>query len=279
MLELGTMQKLKIQRIKEFGVYLGLDGEKESVLLPAKQVPEQAAVGDEIEVFVYKDSMDRIISTTKRPKLVKGELARLTVKDKTKIGAFLDWGLEKDLLLPFKEQTAPVRKGDACLVKLYEDKSRRLCATMKVYESLSNESPYAEGETVSGVIYRINPEIGAFVAVDEKYYGLLPAAEFYDNYRVGDVVECRVSKVRPDGKLNLSGRQLAHLQMNEDAERILTAMHEYGGYLPFGEKASPEMIKSALKMSKNAFKRALGHLLKEGKIRTGDERIELVRTE
>ena len=268
------MQVLKVQRVKDFGVYLGRDGEKESVLLPAKQVPEGTKVGDEVEVFLYRDSMDRIISTTTRPKLVKGSLARLTVKEKTKIGAFLDWGLEKDLLLPFREQTNPVRRGDRCLVGLYEDKSGRLCATMKVYDSLSCDSPYAEGDTVTGIIYRINPEIGAFVAVDEKYYGLLPASEFYDNYRVGDEVECRVSKKRPDGKLNLSGRRLAHLQISEDADRILAAMNEYGGYLPFGEKASPEQIKTSLKMSKNAFKRALGHLLKEGKIVTGDERIE-----
>ena len=275
MLELGKIQKLEVLRVKDFGVYLGIKGEEDSVLLPAKQVPEGTKAGDTIEVFLYRDSSDRPIATTVRPKLVMGELARLTVKDKTKIGAFLDWGLEKDLLLPFREQSAPVRKGDSCLVSLYEDKSGRLCATMRIYDKLSCESPYEEGDQVSGVIYRINPEVGAFVAVDEKYYGLIPAVDLYDSYRVGDTVECRVAKRRPDGKLNLAVRQVSYLQMNEDAQRILDAMKGFGGYLPFGEKASPEMIKSKLKMSKNAFKRALGHLLKEGKIETGEERITL----
>ena len=278
-LELGKFQTLEVLRIRDFGAYLGIKGSEESVLLPARQVPEGTRVGDRIDVFLYKDSSDRIISTTTRPKIVMGELARLTVKDRTKIGAFLDWGLEKDLFLPFKEQTSPVRKGDSCLVSLYEDKSGRLCATMKVYDKLSCESPYSEGDQVSGVIYRINPEVGVFVAVDEKYYGLIPAAEMYDSYRVGDIAACRVAKRRPDGKLNLSARQVAYLQMDEDAQIILAAMREYGGYLPFGEKASPEIIKSRLKMSKNAFKRALGRLLKDGKITIEEDRITLVGTE
>ena len=142
MIELGKMQTLTVLRIKDFGVYLGHEGEKESVLLPRKQVPQGTKEGDEIEVFVYKDSMDRIISTTRRPLLVMDEMAVLTVKEKTRIGAFLDWGLEKDLLLPFKEQTVPVRRGEHCLVALYLDKSKRLCATMKVYERLHSDSPY-----------------------------------------------------------------------------------------------------------------------------------------
>ena len=259
MIELGKMQTLTVLRIKDFGVYLGHEGEKESVLLPRKQVPQGTKEGDEIEVFVYKDSMDRIISTTRRPLLVMDEMAVLT---------------EKDLLLPFKEQTVPVRRGEHCLVALYLDKSKRLCATMKVYERLHSDSPYQKGDQVTGTVYRVNPEIGVFVAVDNRYFGLIPKKEIYDNYRTGDQVNARVTEVRSDGKLNLAVRDKAYLQMDTDSETILNAMESFGGYLPFGEKAEPDKIKRELKMSKNAFKRALGHLLKEGKIEIGENRIE-----
>lgn len=279
MIELGKMQTLEVVRIKDFGVYLGEKDSRESVLLPRKQVPEGTKEGDAIEVFVYKDSMDRIISTTRRPMLVIGELAVLTVKERNRIGAFLDWGLEKDLLLPFKEQTTPVRKGEKCLVALYLDKSSRLCATMKVYEHLHNDSPYQKGDQVSGTIYRINPEIGAFVAVDNRYFGLVPRKEIYDSYRPGDQLTARVTEVREDGKLNLAIREKAYIQIDADSETILRTMEDFGGFLPFGEKADPEKIKRELKMSKNAFKRALGHLLKEGRIRISDDRIDRTEAE
>ena len=144
------------------------------MLLPKKQVPEGAKIGDKVKVFIYKDSSDRLIATTGMPKLQVGETAMLEVKDVAKMGAFLDMGLEKDLLLPFKEQTHPVRKGEQCLVTLYVDKSRRLAATMRVYSHMSNQSPYKAEDWVTGTIYEINETIGAFVAVDHKYYGLIP---------------------------------------------------------------------------------------------------------
>ncbi len=266
MIELGRVQKLKVIREKEFGVYLGEEGAENGVLLPRKQVPEGTKLGDELEVFVYKDSSDRLISTVRQPKLQLNELAVLQVVDKGKIGAFLDWGLEKDLFLPFKEQTAPVDVGDRCLVTLYIDKSGRLCATMRVYEYLSAESPYKKEDHVSGIIYQINPQIGAFVAVDNQYYGMVPQKEIFDTYRVGDQVSARVVRVREDGKLDLSLREKAYIQMEMDEETILKALDEFAGVLPFGEKASPEVIKRELHMSKNAFKRALGGLLKKKKI-------------
>ena len=167
MIELGKVQELEILREKDFGVYVGENaGDEASVLLPKKQVPEGAKVGDRIQVFIYKDSSDRLIATTAAPKLQVGETAMLEVKDVAKIGAFLDMGLEKDLLLPFKEQTHPVRKGERCLVTLYVDKSRRLAATMRVYSHMSNQSPYKADDWVNGTVYEINDTIGAFVAVD-----------------------------------------------------------------------------------------------------------------
>ena len=275
MIELGKMQTLTVLRIKDFGVYLGHEGEKESVLLPRKQVPQGTKEGDEIDVFVYKDSMDRIISTTRRPLLVMDEMAVLTVKEKTRIGAFLDWGLEKDLLLPFKEQTTHVEKGDTCLVALYVDKSNRLAATMRVYDYLSCDSPYVKDSAVQGTVIEINPDYGVYVAVDDRYFGMIPKNEVFGKLQIGDTIHGRVSKVRDDHKLSISLKQKAYIQMDEDSSIIYHAIEKRGGSLPFTDKAAPEIIKAEFDMSKNAFKRAVGRLLKEGKIEIAESCIKL----
>lgn len=277
MIELGKIQTLEVQRAKDFGVYLGVHGDEEhSVLLPKKQVPEGTKVGDELTVFIYKDSEDRLIATTGTPRLQVGEVAVLPVKDVAKIGTFLDMGLEKDLLLPFKEQNHKVRQGENCLVALYIDKSKRLAATMNVYSYMSNQSPYQKDDRVTGTIYEINQELGAFVAVDNQYYGLIPRKELYGNFHEGDTVEARVVKVREDGKLDLSPREKAYMQMDTDAELVMKVIGEFDGVLPFNDKANPEVIKREFNMSKNAFKRAVGRLLKEGKVRITEKTIERV---
>ena len=165
--ELGKRRMLTVVKTVDFGIYLGTSEER--VLLPKKEVPKEIEIGDPVEVFLYKDSSDRLIATTAEPKITLGELAVLTVKDTGKIGAFLDWGLPKDLLLPFKEQTAKVKKGDEVLVALYVDKSGRLCATMKVYEKLRTDSPYKKDDHVEGIIYETSDNFGVFVAVDNCY--------------------------------------------------------------------------------------------------------------
>ncbi len=277
MIELGRIQTLEVQRIREFGVYLGEPGDQESsVLLPKKQVPEGTKVGDALEVFIYRDSEDRLIATASRPKLQVGETAVLTVKEVAKIGAFLDMGLEKDLLLPFREQNHKVRQGEECLVALYIDRSGRLAATMNVYSYMSAESPYKKDDHVSGIVYEINENLGAFVAVDNRYYGLIPQKEIYGKYQPGDRVEARVVKVRDDGKLDLSPREKAYVQMDMDASLILKVIDESDGVLPFTDKAEPAKIQREFQMSKNAFKRAVGRLLKEGKIRITEKTIERV---
>lgn len=276
MLELGKKQRLKVVKKVDFGVYLAEeDGDKKEdrVLLPAKQVPEGAGPGTELEVFLYKDSSDRLIATTREPRLTLGETALLTVAEVGRIGAFLDWGLEKDLLLPFREQTARVREKDECLVALYVDKSSRLCATMKVYHYLSTDSPYQAGDMVRGRVYEISDRFGIFVAVDDKYSGLIPHQEAQGNYHVGDVLTFRVSQVKEDGKLTLSSRQKAYLQIEEDAHMILGVIEEFGNVLPFDDKADPKVIQREFGLSKNAFKRGVGHLLKAGKIRMEDGKI------
>lgn len=276
MFELGKRQTLKMVKRVEFGAYLGeQENAEDRVLLPIRQVPEGLEHGDAIEVFLYKDSKDRLIATTSRPLLQIGEIARLKVAETGKIGAFLDWGLEKDLLLPFKEQTAKVGEGDEVLVSLYEDKSSRLCATMKIYEYLSKQTPYTIGDTVEGTVYELSDRFGAFVAVDDHYSALIPAKECFGEFHVGDRVSARVTAVKEDGKMDLSVRQKAYLQMDADVEAVLKVMESYGGKLPFNDKVSPEVIKKEFHLSKNAFKRAVGRLLKAGKVEITDNGILL----
>ena len=269
MLRLGEKQQLQVVKKVEFGVYLaenGGDKKEERVLLPARQVPEGAEVGTGIQVFLYRDSSDRLIATTREPKLTLGEVALLEVLEVGRIGAFLDWGLEKDLLLPYREQTGEVKKGDRVLAALYIDKSQRLCATMKVYHYLKQQSPYAAGDQVEGRVYEISPNFGVFVAVDDQYSALIPKWDAQGRYEVGQVLSLRVTEVKEDGKLTVSAKQKAYLQMNRDAGQILQAMENHGGRLDFDDKASPEKINRELGLSKAAFKRAVGHLLKEKKV-------------
>lgn len=261
---LGRKQNLQVVKKVEFGVYLGT--ETEHVLLPGNQVPREVKIGEKLEVFLYKDSADRLIATVHEPKIVLGEVKALTVKECSKIGAFLDWGLPKDLLLPFKEQTAKVEKGDSCLVSLYVDKSKRLCATMKVYGKLRTDSPYQKDDKVKGIIYDRSDNFGLFVAVDDKYSARIPQKEAYGGFKVGDRIEARVTEVKADGKLELSVREKAFLQMDIDAGKIMEYLNAHGGEIPFTDKADPQTIKREFDMSKNAFKRAAGRLLKEGKI-------------
>lgn len=266
-IELGKMQKLTIVKKVDFGVYLADTGEgngqEERVLLPGKEVAPDAEVGDIVTVFVYRDSKDRMIATTRQPKLSVGEVAVLKVKEIGTIGAFLEWELEKDLLLPFREQTRKVAPGEECLVALYIDKSSRLCTTMKVYSYLKTDSPYQKDDQVEGIVYEISEKYGAFVAVDDCYQALIPKREPVSGIREGDRIRARVSEVLADGKLTLSTREKAYIQMGRDAEKILEMLEKEGGKLPFNDKAEPEFIRQRTGMSKNEFKRAVGNLYKQ----------------
>ena len=276
MIELGKKQTLTVVKTVDFGVYLAEKDDKEgkdSVLLPAKPVPAGSKAGDELTVFIYKDSKDRLIATTREPMLQVGQTAVLKVSQVTRIGAFLNWGLEKDLLLPYHEQTTRMQEGKDVLVALYIDKSQRLCATMKVYHYLSTRTPYVVGDQVKGRVYEISGNFGVFVAVDDKYSALIPAREAAGKYRPGEILDLRVTEVKEDGKMNVTDRQKAYLQIEEDAESVLSVIDEFAGVLPFDDKASPEVIKREFGLSKNAFKRAIGHLLKEGKIEIKERKI------
>lgn len=279
MLELGYYQTLEVAKKTDFGVYLAEPGGngKHTVLLPLKEVPENTVLGDRLEVFLYKDSEDREISTTAKVPVTVGKLAVLKVKEVTGIGAFLDWGLMKDLLLPYKEQTTKVAEGDSVLITLYTDKSNRLCATMKVYELLSTDSSYKKDDVVTGIVYDVVEAFGIFVAVDNKYSAMIPKNEIFSSVRIGDTVKARVINVRDDGKLTLSLREKSHIQMDQDSELILTRLKAAGGFLPFNDASAPELIKEEFKMSKNAFKRAIGHLYKDGFLKITDKGIESIQ--
>ena len=296
MIKIGEYQDLEIARIKEQGAYLkereagdafpsdqhedkrkpGKDSAKKlsenavfpaEVLLPKKQIPEGAAAGTVVRVFIYRDSSDRLIATTASPAITLGQVRRLKVVQKTKIGAFLGWGLEKDLLLPFHEMTGEIREGDEILAALYVDKSGRLAATMKLYPYLKRSSPYQTGDSVQGTVYQNADNFGTFVAVDDQYSGMVPKKDAQRGFRVGETLTFRVTGVKEDGKLDLSTRDKAYLEISEDAEKLLEKIREeYGGELPFDDKADPEVIREVFGLSKAAFKRAVGHLYRERRV-------------
>lgn len=268
MLNLGTVQTLTILKRTDFGVYLyDPSGPKEErVLLPKKEVPTDVELGDDLPVFLYKDSDDRLIATIEEPKLTIGKTALLTVKEESSIGLFLDWGLAKDLLLPFKEQTYHAKQGEEVLVSLYIDKSSRLCATMKVYPYLKKESPYKKDDHVNGLAYEDSKQFGTFIAVDNLYSALVPRQAQAKPIPLGSYIHARVMAVRPDGKLTLTLQEKAYRQMDKDSELIYTMLENAGGFLPYHDKTDPEVIRRIFGLSKNAYKRAIGRLMKEKKI-------------
>ena len=278
--EFGKMNRLKIVKKVDFGVYLAESADADSrdrVLLPGKQVPEEAKLGDELEVFLYKDSKDRPIATLHRPLIVSGEISPLRVVSVSKIGAFLDMGIERDLFLPFREQERKVKEGDTVLVRMYVDKSGRLCASMKgLYHHLSTNPPYRAGDDVTGRVYEFSDNFGTFVAVDDKYSAMLPKHEKSEKLKIGDVISARVIMVKEDGKLDISMREAAHVQIDDDAEHIMSIIEEYGGVLPFGDKSPAGQILKETGLSKNAFKRAVGRLYKERRVEVSDTSVRAI---
>lgn len=278
MIEIGKWNTLNVIRSKDFGIYLGEKDSKteETVLLPRKQVPEGIKAGATMEVFIYRDSEDRPIATVNKPYITLGEMAKLKVKSVTSIGAFMDWGLEKDILLPFKEQTAKVEEGKEYLVRMYSDKSGRLCVSMKLYGHLKPATGYRKGDKFEGTVYEYKKDMGAFVAIEDKYAGLIHKSELYGKIYVGDTVYGRIINVREDGKADLSLRKAAYAQMDEDSEMVYAVIKSYKGVLPFNDKADKDVILKEFGLSKNAFKRAVGHLLKEKKIKITESTIEII---
>lgn len=283
-MRLGYTQTLVAVKKTDFGLFLTDIDKKDDktrdlgdeVLLPKNQVTEDMRVGSEIEVFLYKDSEDRMIATRLVPYIKIGEIKKLKVKEVNKIGDFLDWGLPKDLLLPFKEQIYEIKPGDEILVTVYIDLSDRLCATMDLYSRLSLLPPYQKDDMVKGTVYQVHEQFGAYVAVDNKYSALVPKKELHCELKPGDEIEARVLEVKEDGKLDLSLRQKAYVQMDADSALILDKLKQAGRSLPYHDKSSAEEIKEEFNLSKAAFKRAIGRLYKERAIVIEKDGIRLV---
>lgn len=269
MIELGEIQELLLKRIKSSGAFLGIEGvedPEEDVLLPGKELEESDKVGDLVKVFIYKDHSSRLIATKIMPLITLGKIAHLEVKEITKIGAFVNWGLEKDLFLPFKEQTVKLNRGRKYLMALYIDRSERLCATMKIRDYLRQDSPYNENDWITGTIYNIAEEIGAFIAVDNQYEALLPKEECKGVLSIGESVSARVSSVKEDGRLNLSTKERGFMEIDTDATMIYEILKENNGFIAVNDKSNPDDIRNLFSISKASFKRAIGRLLKNEKI-------------
>ncbi|MCR4606011.1 MAG: S1 RNA-binding domain-containing protein [Eubacterium sp.] len=279
---LGTYVYLKVSRVSEHGAYLMLEKDgapDDEVLLPGSDYDRDPKTGDRIKVFIYKDSEDRPVATVHEPFIALGEVAELEVAEVTSIGAFLNMGLTKDVLLPFKEQTRRVQPGERIPVALYVDKSERLAVTMHIYEYLDRdeEDVYQINDHVSGIVYEIIENFGAYVLVDGRYSAMIPKSELNGMVKVGDEVKARVRTKTDDGKLTLTLYEKKKVQMKDDAEKVFAKLEAAGGTLPFSDKTSPEIIKREFGMSKAAFKRALGRLYKEGRIAIGDTGISVTK--
>ncbi|MBC2855801.1 MAG: S1-like domain-containing RNA-binding protein [Cetobacterium sp.] len=271
MVKIGKRQSMKINNFTSIGAYLdgGTDDVNDNILLPNNELEgrDELLVGDEVDVMIYRDSEDRLVATFRKTAATMGTLAKLKVMDvNPKLGAFLDWGLKKELLLPFSQIVGEIKVGQEVLVGIYEDSKNRLSATMKIYSFLMPNGKYEKNDMVEGTVYRVDEELGVFVAVDDRYYGLIPKNECFKNLKVGNTVEARIVRVREDGKLDLAPRALAHIQMSDDAEIILEKMRLLKEHFKFTDSSSPESIQQYFGISKKAFKRAVGSLLKAEKI-------------
>lgn len=268
MIEIGKWNTLKVIRSKDFGIYLGEENSStaETVLLPRKQVPEGIKAGATMKVFIYRDSQDRLIATVNEPYITVGEIKKLKVKSVAAIGAFMDCGLERDVLLPFKEQTTKVREKSEYLVRMYVDKTGRLCVSMKLYEHLLPVEGYAKGQNFKGTVYEYKKGLGALVAIEDKYSGLIHESELFNKVHVGEEVSGRVINIREDGKADLALREPIHVQINEDSEMVYDIIKSYKGIINFSDKTDKDTIQKEFGLSKNAFKRAVGKLYKDGRV-------------
>jgi len=263
---LGRFVTLSVRRFGPPGAFLAVDASDlrpnaPVLLLPGGEVPEGAAEGDELEVFVYLDSEDRPIATTRTPKIALDEVAFLLVKDVTRFGAFVDWGLGKELLVPYAEQTRDVRVGERHPIGLFVDDSGRLAGTMRVAEMLRSKGDFDLDEWVEGEAWRNDPEIGLFAILERRFVGLVPAYEPHALSR-GEATRFRVANILPDGKLELSLRGHAHEEIENDAARVLAVLRRKGAPR-VGDRSTPEEIREHFCLSKKTFKRVVGHLLKQ----------------
>lgn len=273
MIQIGNYNQLAIARITPSGAVFKSD--EGDVLLPLRLLPKGAEVGTLLDVFVYVDSDGRLTATTKKPRAVVGELAFLTVKETTTVGSFLDWGLEKDLLLPFGEQTEPVRRGDRVLVWVYLHDSGRIAASAKLEKFIKPvDDGLSEGEEVDLLVYACT-DLGAKVIINNRFGGLIFHTELVVKPACGERLRGYVKKIRDDGKVDVTLRKGGALEAEKDREIILAALAAHNGFLPLTDKSPPEAVAGLLRLSKKSFKKAVGGLYKEGAVSMTPDGIRL----
>jgi predicted RNA-binding protein (virulence factor B family) len=276
MIELGKLQKLRILRETRSGLFLGENEGDDGVLLPGKWIPRTFELGETIEVFIYSDSENRMIATTLPAKIHLHEVAALRVTSVTKFGAFLDWGMDKDLLAPLSEQIDPMRVGERHLVYLYLDEyTNRLVATPRLHKHLKEVPSFNPGDQVDLIIGR-KSKLGVQVLINQKYLGLLYHDEIFRELNVGDATIGYIKSVRSDGKVDVSLQRFGYRQVEEAHTVILKKLQAQGGKLCLSDSSSPEEIKEALQMSKSVFKKALGHLYKLKQIKIEKDHVFLL---
>lgn len=277
MIKLGQYNDLKVAKIVDFGVYLD-GGDSGEILLPARYISDLPQPGDVMRVFIYKDSENRLIATTEKPFAVVGEFAYLQVTDVNATGAFLQWGIAKDLLVPFREQKVRMRPGGVYLVYLYvDDASNRIVASAKIEKFIGNKFPdYAPGTKVKVLVYG-HTELGYNCIVENMYHGLIYQNETYAPVELGVEIEAYVKQVRDDGKIDLKVSPVTQVRVDRLASRILKLLRDNEGRLPLSDHSSAEDIKAMFQCSKKDFKKAIGHLYKEKHITIAPDHIELAR--
>lgn len=275
MIQVGSYNSLAVKKRLDFGLILG--NEFEEVLLPRKYTPDAAEIGEILRVFVYTDSEDRPVATTRKPKAIVGEFAWLRVKDVNRHGAFLDWGLDKDLFVPFGEQRRRMEEGEKYIVRVCRDDfTDRVMATSNI-EQFFNDDPkkLKQGQAVSLMIYDETP-MGFKAIIENEYTGVLYKSETYSNVRIGEKLQGYIKQIRPDRKIDVTLRRVGAEAISNDKERILKILVASQGVLPFHDKSAPEEIQNTFRMSKKAFKRAIGGLYKDGLISLDNQQITLI---
>lgn len=276
MIELGNYNTLKVLRSTSVGLFLG-DDEGTEILLPNKYVPEDFGIGREMEVFCYLDNAERPVATTLKPKIIRNGFAYLEVVEVGAYGAFLDWGLEKHLLVPFREQSERMEDGSKYVVHCYMDKeSMRLTGSSRVDKFLSNENiDYKQNDQVNLLVYRKTP-LGWEVIVDDIHKGLIFDSDIFKPIAVGDTLKGYVKNIRDDKKLDISLQPIGAKMLEPTAKMILDKLEGNNGFLPLHDKSSPEEIKKVLHLSKKAFKKGVGILYRQRKINIQDDGIRLL---
>lgn len=276
MLKIGEHNKLEVLRSTSVGMYLGGE-DVEDVLLPLKYIPNTLEVGDEIEVFIYTDSEDRIIATTLYPKIQLNSFAALEVVGVNSIGVFYDIGLEKDLLVPFKEQNADVRVGDWRIVYMFlDEETERLIGSMKWKEFCFVDEPTFELNQKVQVMIGEKTDLGRNVLIENAYYGLIYANEIFEDLVIGDIRDGYIKPLRDDGNIDVTLQQLGYGHVLSSSDKILELLKAKNGILQLGDKSSPEKIKSITGMSKKVFKKAIGDLYKKKLVLLEKEQVKLV---